>query len=440
MAQLIRECSLASEVLNEDVARRVPAPPIMTPPTPTPFDLIYIALEPWDEVWRRNQPLCAELARSGASRRILYVEPPRIVPYWFKRAAMRRTDLKRRGLRQVRGRDGDHIEGVLAFSPVQLVPNTFAPLRKFNQWHERRQLRAVVRRAKLNDPTLYTNSHWSAPLVGTLGERGLVYDVGDDWLSVSDKRLDRIRAGDALLCREADVVIVVSERLRELKTSLVAANGRVELVPNGLDVEYYARARDADFSPHPIAQNWRSPVLGYLGSIHAKRIDFPLIEALSKAMPHVTIALVGPILLHEESKALIAKLPNVMTPGAVPFQDSPAVLRAFDIFLVPHIESDFTRSLNPLKLGEYLSIGKPIVSTRVSGFAELEGQTAADGTPLCRLASGADDFIAQCRLALQEADSVAPAERQQIAQGMSWTERVARIAELVREVRADVER
>ena len=401
-----------------------------------PFDLIYIALEPWDEVWRRNQPLCAELARSGAARRIVYVEPPRVMPYWLVKPQMRRTDLKRRGLRAVKGRGGRDIEGILAFAPLQILPNTFAPLRAFNQWHERQQLRAISRRAGLENPTLYTNSHWAAPLAGTLGERGLVYDIGDDWLAVPDKRLARIEAGDALLCREAGVTIVVSQRLRELKTPL---SPRVELVPNGVDVEHYARALNPDLPPHPIAQNWPSPVLGYLGSIHAKRVDLPLIEALSQAFPDATIALVGPILLDEKDRARISKLPNVAMPGAVAFEESPAVLRAFDVFLVPHVESDFTRSLNPLKLGEYLSIGKPIVSTRVAGFAELEGQTAADGTPLCRLASGADDFIEQCRAARRESATIAPGERRQRAQNMSWTERVARIAELVRQVRGESE-
>lgn len=400
---------------------------------PQSFDLIYIALEPWDEVWRRNQPLCAELVRSGAARRMVYVEPPRVVPYWFVRPQMRRADFKRRGLRAVAGRGGRTIAGIVAFAPLQVLPNTFAPFRAFNQWHERQQLRAVARRAKLKQPTLYTNSHWAAPLAGTLGERGLVYDIGDDWLAVPDKRIERIRSGDALLCKNAEVVIVVSERLRELKTPLAK---RVELVPNGVDVAHYQSALDV--APHPIARHWRQPVLGYLGSIHAERVDLPLVEELARALPDATIALVGPILLDEKDKARLEKWPNIELTGAVAFEDAPAVLRAFDVFLVPHVESDFTRSLNPLKLGEYLAIGQPIVSTRVAGFAELEGQTAADGTPLCRLASGAPDFIAQCRAALQESDKSAPAERRAIAQTMSWTQRVARIAELVHEARAEV--
>ena len=398
----------------------------------SPFDLIYIALEPWDEVWRRNQPLCAQLARSGAARRIVYVEPPRVVPYWLVRPSMRRDDWKRRGLRAVKGRGGQAIEGIWAFAPLQLLPNTFAPLRAFNQWHERQQLRAINRRAGLRNPTLYTNSHWAAPLAGTLGERGLVYDIGDDWLAVPDKRLARIRAGDELLCREAGATIVVSQRLRELKIPLA---NRVELVPNGVDVEHYQGAVAADARAHPIARDWRKPVLGYLGSVHAERVDLPLVEALARAFPDATIALVGPILLDEKDKARLTKWPNVKLTGAVSFEESPAVLRAFDLFLVPHVESDFTRSLNPLKLGEYLAIGKPIVSTRVAGFAEMEGQTAADGTPLCRLATGADDFIEQCQLALHESDAVAPDERRAIAQSMSWRERVARIAEIVRDVR-----
>ena len=395
------------------------------------FDLIYIALEPWDEVWRRNQPLCAELVRSGAARRIVYVEPPRVLPYWPVRPQMRRSDLKRRGLRAVRGRRGCIVEGIRAFAPLQILPNTFAPFRAFNQWHERQQLRAISRRAGLKQPTLYTNSHWAAPLAGKLGERGLVYDIGDDWLAVPDKRLERIRAGDALLCSHAGAVIVVSLRLLEIKTPL---SKRVELVQNGVDVEHYQSALEA--SPHPFARPWRKPVLGYLGSIHAERVDLALVEALARALPEATIALVGPILLGEKERARLENLANVALTGAVAFEQAPAVLREFDVFLVPHVESDFTRSLNPLKLGEYLAIGKPIVSTRVAGFAELEGQSAADETPLCRLATGAREFVAQCEIALRESDKCAPAARRQIAQTMSWTERVARVAELVREVRA----
>ena len=311
-----------------------------------PFDLIYIALEPWDEVWRRNQPLCAQLARSGAARRIVYVEPPRVVPYWLVRPQARRDDWARRGLRAAKGRGGGAIEGIRVFAPLQILPNTFAPLRAFNQWHERRQLRSIARRARLKNPTLYTNSHWAAPLAGTLGERGLVYDIGDDWLAVPDKRRARIEAGDALLCRRAGVTIVVSPRLRELKTPL---SSRVELVPNGVDVEHYQSALDV--APHPFAARWRAPVLGYLGSIHAERVDLSLIEALSKALPDATIALVGPVLLNEKDRARIGQLANVEMPGAVSFEQAPAVLRAFDVFLVPHVESDFTRSLNPLKAG-----------------------------------------------------------------------------------------
>ena len=404
-----------------------------------PFDLLYIALEPWDEVWRRNQPLCAELVRSGGARRIVYVEPPRVVPLWFFKPHIRREDAARRGLRAVKGRGDQDLRAIRAFAPLQLLPNTLALFRALNQWHERRQLRAIARRAGLRNPTFYTNSHWAAPLAGTLNERGIIYDIGDDWLAVPDKRRARIAAGDALLCREAGVTIVVSERLRDLKTPL---SPRVELVPNGVDVEHYARALNSA-SPHPIAAKWRHPVLGYLGSIHSERVDLDLVERVAAAFPDATIALVGPILLDESDRARLEKRPNVELPGAVSFEDSPAVLRAFDVFLVPHVESDFTRSLNPLKLGEYLSIGKPIVSTRVAGFAELEAKLAQNGAPLCRLASGAPDFIQACRAALDEAaraDQTAVEERRALAATMSWTERVARIAELVRQVRANAAR
>lgn len=36
-------------------------------------DLISVSLEDWDEVWRRNQFLCAGLARRFPDRKILFV-------------------------------------------------------------------------------------------------------------------------------------------------------------------------------------------------------------------------------------------------------------------------------------------------------------------------------------------------------------------------------
>ena len=48
-------------------------------------------------------------------------------------------------------------------------------------------------------------------------------------------------------------------------------------------------------------------------------------------------------------------------------------LQHADVLVVPHVVSDFTDSLDPLKLYEYQAVGRPVVSTPVAGFRDAAG-------------------------------------------------------------------
>ena len=50
----------------------------------------------------------------------------------------------------------------------------------------------------------------------------------------------------------------------------------------------------------------------------------------------------------------------------------PAYLKNADVLVVPHVVTEFTDSLDPIKVYEYLAAGRPVVSTPVAGFRELD--------------------------------------------------------------------
>src|ERR1700678_1970235 len=52
-------------------------------------DLIFVSLEDWDDVWRRNQFLCAALARRFPEIKILFVGLPRNVSNDLRRGNLR---------------------------------------------------------------------------------------------------------------------------------------------------------------------------------------------------------------------------------------------------------------------------------------------------------------------------------------------------------------
>lgn len=262
---------------------------------------------------------------------------------------------------------------------------------------------------------LWVNDQQAWPLAKEQSWRKVLYDVTDDWTEGFGEgpTRERIEADDREMCRQADEVIVCSERLRELK---IAMHSRVSLIPNGVDVAAYAKIDEANLEP--ATRSWRAPVLGYTGSLHPERLNVRLLEELAQQWQG-TIALVGPNMLGGVAGRLSA-LSNVQITGAVPYSELPGWMRAMDVMIVPHLVSRFTDSLNPLKLWEYLAAGRPIVSTPVAGFRDYPQHV--------RLADDVDSFLTSCLEALDEPADAAH-RRQSEASEHGWDRRI----ELVKE-------
>ncbi len=383
-------------------------------------DLIFVSLENWDDIWRRNQFICAELSRRHPDRKVLFVGLPHDVSH----------SLRRGRFSQVRAdapQSLPEFSNIFFFRPVKWWPNTLRAGRRANELAFRRQVRTASRRLGFTRPLLWINAHSAAHLVGKMGERGVVYDVTDDWISFNHAPSLRslVIEQDGFLCRHADATIVCSQRLFEMKLPLTR---RLFLVPNGVDLQHYVAVADGTGVVDASTEQWNRPVLGYVGTVHPERVDVALIEIVAQAFPQGTIALVGPNLLDEGQLRRLSMLKNVVLTGPVSYQRVPHFLAAFDVCLVPHLESEFTESLNPIKLWEYLATGKPVVSTNVAGFRDFSS--------LCRIASGAEAFVEACEMAVLE-DKSAQSARLLAAKENSWDTRVDQIEDVMAQISRD---
>lgn len=386
------------------------------PPTSFMNDLIFVSLENWDAIWRRNQFVVAELARRHSDSKILFVGLSRDVSNDLRHgrlAAMREP--------AIRGVDG--FENVTVLRPFKLLPNTIGAARKVNEAMFRASVRGAASKLGLRKPLLWLNPHYAIHMVGKMGEIGAVYDITDDWITLtqSPRLTELTRRQDAELCRRADAVIVCSERLRDMKRGMAR---QLHLIPNGVDAAHYRAVLDGN-GPFPdVARGWRRPVLGYTGSVHPDRVDVGLVEAVARRMPEATIALIGPDFLPAADKQRLAACENVVLAGPVPYRAIPGHMRAFDVCITPHRVTEFTESLNPIKLWEYLASGKPIVSTDVAGFRDYR--------QFVRIARTADEFVAAVGEALSEPPDLAEARRREAARH-SWQARVDQIERVMRD-------
>ncbi len=380
-------------------------------------DLIFVSLENWDEIWRRNQFVCDVLARRFPTMKILFVAPARDVSNQLRRGRWH-------GL-LANAADGWTVPGtrnVTVIRPIKLLPNTLAAGRLFNARLARRHVRRHAQRLGLRSPVLWINDHGAVHLVGKVGEHGVIYDVTDDWIEFAPTPRERRLAQrqDARLCAAADAVITCSERLHRDKGKLART---VHLVPNGVDPSHYDGVLDGRGPLPPGAAAWPKPVAGYVGTIHPSRVDVELIASLARKMATGSIVLLGPDHLVPADRARLLSLGNVFLVPAVPYAEVPAYLRAFDVCLVPHVVTPFTESLNPIKLWEYLAAGKPIVSTRVAGFRDYPEHVY--------LAETAVEFADAFALALDEPRERS-LQRKQTAKLHSWASRVDQVAGVVR--------
>lgn len=376
-------------------------------------DLIFVSMENWDEVWRRNQFLCAGLARRFPEHKILFVGLPCDV-----------TNDLRHGRLPSRAAAVEAVPGlpnVMLTRPVKVLPNTLTAGRRLNERLFRSHVRRAARRLGLQSPVLWLNPHSAVHMAGRMGERSVVYDITDDWTTLTQSpALARLTvAQDAALCRRADAVIVCSERLLEMKRGLA---GNLHLIQNGVDAGHYGRVLDGTGPLPEPADGWPRPVLGYTGSIHPDRVDVPLVESLARRFPQGTVALVGPDMLPAGDRRLLQSCPNVVLTGPVPYARVPDFMRAFDVCITPHRVTAFTESLNPIKLWEYLAAGKPIVATDVAGFRNYP--------QFVRIASDADGFAQAVQDALQEAPTAGEARRAE-ARRNSWDARLDHVLQVL---------
>ena len=402
-------------------------------------DLIFVSMEDWDEIWRRNQFVCAELARRHPERKILFVGLPVDVSNRLRRGRL--GELTGRGTRAVEG-----LPNVVVTHPWKWWPNSVGVGRRVNEAGFRRHVRKVAAGMGLREPVLWLNPHYAVHMAGRMGERGVVYDITDDWTTISQSEPLRelVRRQDAALCGRADATIVCSRRLYELKRGMCR---NLHLIPNGVDAEHYRQVLDgpargegeAEWGGGGIAGRergageqggkgtegegeWERPVLGYTGTVHPDRVDVGLVEALARRMGRGTVVMIGPDMLSVDDRARLLGTGRVVLAGPQQYRRLPEHMRKFDVCITPHRVTAFTESLNPIKLWEYLAAGKPIVSTDVAGFR--------DYPDLVYLASSPEEFLGAVGRALTE-DPTQPAARRREAERHSWQSRVDQIEAVI---------
>ncbi len=212
---------------------------------------------------------------------------------------------------------------------------------------------------------------------------------------------------------EADLVLASSQKLYDKASQ---ARDDVLLVPNAVDPNVF-KPTGIQRQPEEIAEHGR--IIGYVGSV-ASWVDQKLIQRVAEEYPDDTIVLVGTEMDDEYG----IDAPNVQWIRHVPHFILPGIIEQMDVCLIPFdTENPVCEATNPIKLWEYLAMGKPIVSTAIP-------ETNVKGV---YWSETDDEFIENISHAFQE-DPGNAIPRRRLAMRNTWEKRVKRIEEALDEL------
>lgn len=212
----------------------------------------------------------------------------------------------------------------------------------------------------------------------------IVYDVMDRFDAFA-KSADAVHAAEYTLLQRADVIFAGGRSLQSHalgQLQAVSRNVPVHYQPSGVELQHFEQALSPALPIPADVAGLPRPIFGYFGAVD-ERLDFEIIGHLCASAPHASVLLIGPQLISPP------KIENLHSIGARPYKQLPAYLKAFDVALLPFLQSQLVAHISPTKTPEYLAGGKPVVSTSIPDVIR-------DYRDIVTFADSPEDFARKC--------------------------------------------
>lgn len=400
-------------------------------------DIIIISSIEWDFLWQPHQEIASRFAEAG--NRILYIENTGIRSPGLRDAGRVTLRLKRwlaamrsRGVRRV-------ARNIHVLSPLVFPPFGSRPRRLANRLILSRRVAQAARRLGMREPILWTYlpTDTAVDLIERLRAPNsiVVYYCVANFAQLTP-HVSQLRRNEEALVRSSDLVFTNCSQLADhcrrwnddphvfppgvnLKAFPADRDGRGESLAKGGASSQRRSAGGAS----PLA-SLRRPLIGYVGGLH-RFVDYDLLREMARARPHWSWVFVGPV---TSAIGGLGELPNVHLLGQRAHGELAVYIRGFDVCIVPYLVNDATATVVPVKVGEYLAMGKPVVSTPLPTVCEFNRSQDV----LLTAANQPDAFLRAIECALRSLDDPErAARRREVAALNDWQLTITKMNALI---------
>jgi teichuronic acid biosynthesis glycosyltransferase TuaH len=396
----------------------------------TGYDIVMLALPRWDGLYSSTAfSLARELSRYT---RVFYIDNP----FTYKDFVTGRnsTQIQRRKKALLTGKDPFTIPDpaypdLIAVTPKLIYPINWLPrgsvynaIARVNDQIVYRVIDKLIREYKLTK-FVFINSF--NPLIGrffpaTFQPTLSIYHCVDD-ISKSEYVSRHGTYLEEKLIRKSDLTVVTSLELKKLKSSV---SGSVFYLPNAADVELFRKSMEARIKrpPELAGVPEEKKIIFYMGNI-CHRLDYELLRKIA-GIQEYHLVLVGPQTNDNFRKAGLDTLHNVTFTGRKDIQELPEYLKYADCCIIPFALTPLTKSIYPLKINEYLSAGKPVVTTDFSediiNFAEVAFVSRSH-----------EEFIRNLSIALESDSAEKRMRRVNFSAANNWRARASELKQVI---------
>lgn len=296
--------------------------------------------------------------------------------------------------------------GFWVYSPLTLPVQHISWARPFNEAVLGLQVRRIMRKMHMNVPVVWVVCPAACGPAIKMKKSKLVYQRTDRFEDDPDVDRQTIMACDKELKASADLTVYVNRLLYDQESNQCK---RALFLDHGVDYEMFASETLCRDAPADIA-DVKKPVVGYFGALDGHKLHTGFLEAVADRLPKMSFVFIGKPSL--DCSGLAARK-NVWMLGQKAYEDIPHYGKCFDVAILPWRVNKWTEAANPIKLKEYLALGKPIVST--PAFSELQ-----EYRDFVYQAETPEEFAECIEAALSEDSPELVARRRSRVARMSW--------------------
>jgi glycosyltransferase involved in cell wall biosynthesis len=166
--------------------------------------------------------------------------------------------------------------------------------------------------------------------------------------------------------------VTISHDLADYYVSLGVPDKKIVILPDAVDLQHFLRPPEPELPPNPFST--QKPNIVYTGHLYDYK-GIPIILKAADKLPEFNFNLIGGLpedILRQEDRIRTMGIHNVNLHGLKPLADVPVFLWHADILLlVPSLHHPSATWTSPMKLGEYLASGKPVIASSIPALRKL---------------------------------------------------------------------